>query len=237
MRKLDPGAALVLFSGGQDSSIALASALSRYARVETLVFDYAQRHAVELATRREVLMAIGAGFPEWAAHLGPDHPIDLKALGAISDTALTRSSEITTGDHGLPTTFVPGRNLIFLTLAAAVAYARGIGVLVGGMCETDFSGYPDCRRETLDAQMSAIRLGLDCDMLFEAPLMAMSKGESWRFAEEIGGRALVDLIVEHSHSCYLGERGRRYDWGYGCGECPACDLRAKGWRDYAGARP
>ncbi len=237
MRKLDHHAALVLFSGGQDSSIALAWALARYARVETVVLDYAQRHAVELETRRDVLAALRAAYPQWRARLGPDHPIDLRSLGAISDTALTRATEITTGADGLPTTFVPGRNLIFLNLAAALGYARGIGVLVGGMCETDFSGYPDCRQGALDAQMSAIRLGMDCDMMLETPLMAMSKAQSWRFAEEIGGRALVDLIVEHSHSCYLGERALRHDWGYGCARCPACELRAQGWRDYEHRRP
>lgn len=226
MRKLDQSAALVLFSGGQDSSIALAWALSRHARVETVVFDYGQRHAIELQTRQALLAALAS------PKLGRDHFVDLRALGAVSDTALTRETAIATGDHGLPTTFVPGRNLIFLTMAAAVAYGSGLGVLVGGMCETDFSGYPDCRHETLEAQMNALRLGMDCDLALETPLMAMSKAESWRFAEKIGGRALVDLIVEHSHSCYLGERGARHDWGYGCGACPACELRAQGWRDY-----
>ncbi|MDZ7627089.1 MAG: 7-cyano-7-deazaguanine synthase QueC [Parvularculaceae bacterium] len=233
MRKLDPAAALVLFSGGQDSSIALAWALSRYARVETLVLDYGQRHAVELTTRLRMIEALRALRPDWSEKLGRDHPLDLKALGAISDTALTRQTAIATGTDGLPTTFVPGRNLIFLTMAGAIAYGRGIGLLVGGMCETDFSGYPDCRQATLDAQMTALRLGMDCDLALETPLMALSKAESWRFAETIGGVALVDLIVEHSHSCYLGERRARHDWGYGCGACPACHLRAGGWRDYA----
>lgn len=232
MRKLDPAAALVLFSGGQDSSIALAWALSRYARVETIVLDYGQRHAVELTTRLRLLAAMRAMRPDWSEKLGRDHPLDLQALGAISETALTRQTAIATGTDGLPTTFVPGRNLIFLTMAAAVAYGRGIGALVGGMCETDFSGYPDCRQATLDAQMTALRLGLDCNLTLETPLMAMSKAESWRFAETIGGPPLVELIVEQSHSCYLGERGARHDWGYGCGACPACELRAKGWRDY-----
>ncbi|MFN3961083.1 MAG: 7-cyano-7-deazaguanine synthase QueC [Parvularculaceae bacterium] len=236
MKKLDPSAALVLFSGGQDSSIALAAALARFARVETLVLDYGQRHAVELKTRLELIRQLRAAYPDWAKKLGPDHQLDLRALGAVSETALTRATDIAVGDDGLPTTFVPGRNLIFLTLAAAVAYGGGLGVLVGGMCETDFSGYPDCRRETLDAQMLAIRLGMDCNLTLETPLMALSKGESWRLAEDIGGARLVDLIVEHSHSCYLGERGTRHDWGYGCGTCPACDLRAKGWRDYRSAR-
>jgi 7-cyano-7-deazaguanine synthase len=236
MRKLDSTAALVLFSGGQDSSIALAWALSRYARVETVVLDYGQRHAVELTTRLNVLSAMRALRPDWSGRLGADHQLDLRALGAISDTALTRDAEIATGTDGLPTTFVPGRNLIFLTMAAAVAYGRGAGVLVGGMCETDFSGYPDCRQETLDAQMTALRLGMNCDLMLETPLMALSKAESWSLAEAIGGERLVDLTVEHSHSCYLGERGVRHDWGYGCGVCPACDLRAKGWRDYAMGR-
>ena len=230
MRKLDHTAALVLFSGGQDSAIALASALSRYARVETVAFDYGQRHAIELETRRSLLAALAS------PKLGRDHTLDIRALGAVSETALTRAAAIATGEDGLPTTFVPGRNLIFLTMAAAVAYGHGIGVLVGGMCETDFSGYPDCRQETLDAQMRAIRAGMACDMRLETPLMAMTKAESWRFAERIGGRALVELIGERSHSCYLGERGARHDWGYGCAACPACELRAQGWRDYERAR-
>lgn len=236
MRKLDPTAALVLFSGGQDSSIALAWALSRYARVETLVLDYGQRHAVELTTRLNVLDAVRALRPDWRDRLGADHRLDLRALGAISNTALTGESEIETGTDGLPTTFVPGRNLVFLTMAAAVAYESGAGVLVGGMCETDFSGYPDCRQDALDAQMTALRLGMACDLTLETPLMALSKAQSWAFAAAIGGAGLVDLIVEHSHSCYLGDRGARQDWGYGCGGCPACDLRAKGWRDYVAGR-
>lgn len=236
MRNLDQTAALVLFSGGQDSSIALAAALSRYSRVETIAFDYGQRHAIELETRHGVLAAIRAANGVWRERLGRDHSMDLRALGAVSDTALTRHKEIATGADGLPTTFVPGRNLIFLTMAAAVAYGRGLGVLVGGMCETDFSGYPDCRESALNAQMAAIRAGMDCDLALETPLMAMSKSESWRFAEKTGGRALVELIVEHSHSCYLGERGARHDWGYGCGSCPACELRAQGWRAYERSR-
>lgn len=230
MRKLDQTAALVLYSGGQDSSIALAWALLRYARVETVAFDYGQRHAIELQTRRALLAALAS------PKLGRDHALDIRAFGAVSDTALTRQTEIATGDDGLPTTFVPGRNLIFLAMAAAIAYGRGFGVLVGGMCETDFSGYPDCRLETLDAQMTALRLGMDCDLILETPLMAMSKAQSWRFAENFGGRALVDRINEMSHSCYLGDRGARHAWGYGCGACPACELRAQGWRAYEHAR-
>jgi 7-cyano-7-deazaguanine synthase len=235
MRKLDRSAALVLFSGGQDSSIALAHALERYARVETIAFDYGQRHAIELETRLGMMAAIRAAKATWRDRLGRDHALDLRALGAVSDTALTRDKVIATGADGVPTTFVPGRNLIFLTMAAAVAYGRGLGVLVGGMCETDFSGYPDCRQDALDAQMSALRLGMDCDLTLETPLMAMSKAQSWRFAKSVGGDTLVDLVVEHSHSCYLGERGVRSDWGYGCGACPACVLRAQGWREYRGA--
>lgn len=236
MRKLDSTAALVLFSGGQDSSIALAWALSRYARVETVVLDYGQRHAVELTTRLNVLSAMRALRPDWSGRLGADHQLDLRALGAISDTALTRDAEIATGTDGLPTTFVPGRNLAFLVFAGALAYRRDAGVLVGGMCEADFSGYPDCRADALAAQAEALRLGMDADLRIEAPLMTLSKAQSWSLAEEIGGRALVDLIVEETHTCYLGARGRRHDWGYGCGACFACELRAKGWRDYAAAR-
>lgn len=219
----------MLFSGGQDSAIALAWALDRYAWVETIGFDYGQRHAVELAARATLRAELARVFPAWGARLGPDTLADLKGLGALSETALTREAEIAFGDDGLPTTFVPGRNLAFLVLAAALAYRRGAGVLVGGMCEADFSGYPDCRADALDAQTKALRLGMDADFVFEAPLMRLTKAESWQRAHALGGDALVDLVNEHSHTCYLGERGRRHDWGYGCGACPACVLRAKGW--------
>ncbi|MGD9799002.1 MAG: 7-cyano-7-deazaguanine synthase QueC [Parvularculaceae bacterium] len=232
MRDLDPNAALVLFSGGQDSSITLAWALDRFQRVETVGFDYGQRHAIELEARKEVRDGLRPLRPDWAARLGDDVMIDLKGLGDISETAMTRESEIFIAENGLPTTFVPGRNLVFLTMSAAHAYRRNIGVLIGGMCEADFSGYPDCRRATLDAQMAAINLGLDAAFTLETPLMDLTKAQSWALAEDVGGAALVDLIVERSHSCYLGDRSRRFDWGYGCGACPACELRAKGWRAF-----
>ena len=235
-RRLDPSSALALFSGGQDSSIALVWALQRYKRVETVAFDYGQRHAVELAARGAVRRELSAQFKKFAPRLGEDAVIDLRGLGAISETALTRDAPIVTGETGLPTTFVPGRNLIFLTMAAAYAYRRGLGVIVAGMCEADYSGYPDCRRAALDAQMNAIELGMDAKFSLETPLMHLSKAQSWFLAEELGGEELAALIVEHSHSCYLGDRTTRYDWGYGCGACPACELRAKGWSGYIEAK-
>lgn len=227
-----PTSALVLFSGGQDSTTCLASALKRFRHVETVGFDYGQRHSVELECRQNVLSAMCATFPQWADRLGEDHLIDLSVLGQISETALTRESEIEENESGLPNTFVPGRNLVFLTLAAALAWRRGITVLVGGMCETDYSGYPDCRRETIDAQQKAIALGMDRSMTVETPLMWLDKAETWQLAQDLGGTALVDLIVEETHTCYLGERKRRHDWGYGCGTCPACKLRADGYRKW-----
>ncbi len=230
------GAALVLFSGGQDSSVCLAWALARYARVETVGFDYGQRHAVELAARGHVRDEMAARFPEWAERLGPDHSIEMPALGRISETALTRDVAIEMQEGGLPNTFVPGRNLLFFTYAAALGYRRGLHRLVGGMCETDYSGYPDCRDATLQALAEAVRLGTEAGFVIETPLMQLSKAQTWALAQELGGRALVDIIVEHSHSCYLGERGQRHDWGYGCGRCPACDLRARGYAEWrAGA--
>lgn len=235
MQALDRNKAVILFSGGQDSSIALAWALNRYASVETIGFDYGQRHAVELGARNAVRREIAQHFSAWADKLGPDTLVDLSGLGRISETALTRDVEIGMAENGLPTTFVPGRNLAFLVCAGALAYRRGAGVLVAGMCEADYSGYPDCRRHSIDAQQDALRLGMDADLTVETPLMRVTKAESWTLAEQLGGRALVDLIVEHSHTCYLGLRGERRDWGYGCGECPACVLRAKGWAEYAEA--
>ncbi len=235
MRKLDHKQALVLFSGGQDSSIALVWALDRFETVETVGFDYGQRHVVELGARQAVKREICAAFPAWAAKLGSDHMISAHGLKDIGDTAMTAEQQITVGDDNLPTTFVPGRNLVFLTLAAGLAYRRGVGVLIGGMCETDFSGYPDCRETALSAQMDAIRLGMECDMRLETPLMNETKAASWRLAEEIGGEQAVALINEHSHSCYRGVRTTRHDWGYGCGDCPACALRAKGWAEYKSA--
>ena len=236
MRHLDSSSALVLFSGGQDSSICLAWALERFDRVETVAFDYGQRHEVELTARAAVRQEILRKMPSLAPRLGEDTVVDLCGLGDISETALTRAAEIEIGEHGLPTTFVPGRNLVFIVMAAALAYRRGLGVLVAGACETDYSGYPDCRRDALDAQMKAIELGMEAKFALETPLMRLSKAQSWTLAEEIGGEALVDLIVEHSHSCYRGDRTQRFDWGYGCGECPACELRAKGWKSYVAGK-
>lgn len=225
-------AALVLFSGGQDSATCVAWALERFERVETLGFDYGQRHAIELSIRPALLASIRALNPTWAQRLGEDHLLDLSVLGGISDTALTSDAAIAMQDNGLPNTFVPGRNLLFLTLAAALAYRRDIGVLVGGMCETDYSGYPDCRNDTLQALQSALRLGMNTDVTIATPLMWLDKAATWKLAEQLGGPALVDLIRSGTHTCYLGERGALHDWGYGCGSCPACELRANGYRAY-----
>jgi len=225
--------ALVLFSGGQDSTTCLAWALDRYAHVETVAFDYGQRHRIELDARLNVLREIRARFPQWAPRLGEDHLLDLKVLGQVGDTAMTSDRAIEMQENGLPNTFVPGRNLLFLTLAAALGYRRQLDVLVGGMCETDFSGYPDCRDDTIKALNVALNLGMARPFELHTPLMWLDKAQTWALAERLGGNGLVDLIVEHSHTCYLGERGARHDWGYGCGECPACSLRAKGWATYA----
>lgn len=221
--------ALVLFSGGQDSTTCLAWALARFAHVETVGFDYGQRHRVELVQRRIVRERIKEGFPLWRPRLGPDHELDIAVLGSISESALTQERAIALQSNGLPNTFVPGRNLVFLTLAAALAYRRSIRVLVGGMCETDFSGYPDCRDATIKAQQAALTLGLNEAVVIETPLMWSDKAQIWALAHGLGGTALVDLIVEHTHTCYLGRREQRHAWGYGCGVCPACELRAKGW--------
>ncbi|VCU68453.1 7-cyano-7-deazaguanine synthase [Pigmentiphaga humi] len=226
---MDARKALVLFSGGQDSTTCLAWALDRYAAVETVGFDYGQRHRVELDARLNVLFEVCTRFPQWAQRLGEDHTIDLAVLGAISDTALTRESEIRFSDAGLPNTFVPGRNLVFLTMAAALAYRRGLDVIVGGMCETDFSGYPDCRDDTVKALQVAVSLGMGRRFTFETPLMWLDKAQTWQMAQDLGGDDLVDVVAEHSHTCYLGDRSKRFDWGYGCGACPACELRAAGY--------
>jgi len=225
--------ALVLFSGGQDSTACLAWALARYDRVETLGFDYGQRHAVELEARQAVRARIASEFPDWAPRLGPDHTLDIRSFGAIGETAMTGERAIEITDRGLPSTFVPGRNLVFLTFAAALAYRRGVADIVGGMCETDYSGYPDCRDETIRALNAALNLGMAKPFQLHTPLMWLDKAATWKLAHDLGGEGLVDLIREHSHTCYLGERGARHAWGYGCGECPACSLRAKGWREYA----
>ena len=225
--------ALVLFSGGQDSTTCLAQALTRYQRVETIAFDYRQRHSVELDARLVVLQQLREQFPEWAHKLGEDHLLDLGVLGQVSETSLTRDTAFKMESSGLPNTFVPGRNLLFLTLAAALAYRRGLEVLVTGVCETDFSGYPDCRDDTMKAMQLALSLGMDKRFLIETPLMWIDKADTWRLAVSLGGKKLVDLIVEHTHTCYLGDREHRHAWGYGCGACPACDLRARGYAGFS----
>lgn len=222
-------AALVLFSGGQDSSVCLAWALERYEHVETVGFSYGQRHSAELGQRETLREGLNRIKTPWAERLGPDHMLDLPELGRLSDTALTRDAEIEMTAAGLPSTFVPGRNLLFFTYAAALAYRRGMRTLVGGMCETDYSGYPDCRNETIEELAKAISLGMDAAFTIETPLMWIDKAATWALAEELGGTPLVELIIEDSHTCYLGIRSRRHAWGYGCGHCPACQLRAKGW--------
>ena len=225
--------ALVLFSGGQDSTTCLAWALARFARVETIGFDYGQRHRIELEARLRVLAAIRSGFPEWADRLGEDHLFSLDVLKQIGGSALTDSIQIEMGKNGLPTSFVPGRNVLFLTTAAALAYRRDINDLVGGMCETDFSGYPDCREKTVQATAVALTLALDRPVTVHTPLMWIDKAETWALADELGGQKLVDLIREETVTCYEGDHTHRHDWGYGCGACPACDLRAKGYAKYS----
>ncbi len=221
--------ALVLFSGGQDSTTCLAWSLARYELVETIGFDYGQRHRIELEARQRVLARVRAEFPSWRALLGEDHVIDLRVLGEISESALTRDVGIELAKSGLPNTFVPGRNILFFAVAAALAYRRGLQVLAGGMCETDYSGYPDCRDDTLKALQVALGLGLDRRLCIETPLMWIDKAQTWQMARELGGQPLVDLIVAETHTCYLGERGARHAWGYGCGSCPACELRSRGY--------
>jgi 7-cyano-7-deazaguanine synthase len=229
--------ALVLFSGGQDSATCLAWALARFGRIETVGFDYGQRHRVELDVRPVVLESMRSRFPDWAGRLGDDHMLDLGVLGQVSDTALTRDVEIAMQDNGLPNTFVPGRNLVFVTFAAALAYRRGLRHLVVGVCETDYSGYPDCRDDTMKAMQLALNLGMESRFVLHTPLMWIDKAETWRLAESLGGAALVDLIRDETHSCYRGDRSQRRDWGRGCGECPACALRAEGWRRFRGQAP
>jgi len=224
--------ALVLFSGGQDSTTCLAWALDKFSHVETVAFNYNQRHVVELECRKVVIHNIRTQFPEWADKLGEDHLLDIPVLGSISDTALTQDREIEFSKSGLPTTFVPGRNLLFLTLASAIAYRRGIEVLVGGMCETDFSGYPDCRDETIKSQEKTLSLGLDYPLIIETPLMWIDKAETWKIAHDIGGNRLINIIKNDTHTCYLGDRSVSHDWGFGCGTCPACELRKLGWNKF-----
>jgi 7-cyano-7-deazaguanine synthase len=232
MRWMIEAGALVLFSGGQDSTTCLAWALERFAAVETIGFDYGQRHRIELDCRGAILSRLRREFAPWAAKLGADHVLDLGILGDISDTALTRDSEIAFAEGGLPNTFVPGRNLLFFTLAAAVGYRRGLRHLVGGMCETDYSGYPDCRDDALKALQAAISLGMDRRFAIHTPLMWRDKAATWAFAEALGGAGFVELICSETHTCYLGERSQQHDWGYGCGACPACELREAGYRRF-----
>src|SRR5882757_741234 len=229
---LDPSSALILFSGGQDSTTCLAWALSRYERVETIGFSYGQRHAVEMEVREPVRHAIAALSDDWRLKLGPDRVVPLDVLGAVSTSALTADLPFGTRPDGLPSTFVPGRNLVFLTFAAIVAYQRGLKCVVAGVCETDFSGYPDCRDDTVKALQVAINLGMDARLVLETPLMWIDKAETWRLAGSLGGQALIDLIIDETHTCYLGDRSHRHDWGVGCGECDACRLRANGWTRY-----
>ncbi|MDY0884775.1 7-cyano-7-deazaguanine synthase QueC [Dongia soli] len=229
--------AIVLFSGGQDSTTCLAWALERFDQVETLGFDYRQRHAIELEQRNVVIAQMRALSPAWSVRLGEDHLLDLGVLSQVSDTALTRDVEIIANAQGLPNTFVPGRNLLFLTFAAALAWRRGVKHIVGGMCETDFSGYPDCRDDTIKALQATLNLGMDQRFVLHTPLMWLDKAATWQLSAEIGGGAFVDLIREHSHTCYHGDRTQRHGWGYGCGTCPACELRARGWEQWRLAVP
>jgi 7-cyano-7-deazaguanine synthase len=252
--------ALVLFSGGQDSTACLAYALAKFAHVETVGFDYGQRHSIELTQRITVLAELRKTFPQWAAKLGDDHLLDLAVLGSVSETSLTRDMAFKMEQSGLPNTFVPGRNLLFLTLAAALAYRRDLQVIVTGVCETDFSGYPDCRDDTMKAMQLALSLGMDKRFLIDTPLMWIDKAATWRMTYDLGaaagaasfatsfaasgitsgttsgtpngGQQLIDLVVEHTHTCYLGDRTHRHAWGYGCGECPACVLRKRGWEQF-----
>lgn len=224
--------ALVLFSGGQDSTTCLAWALQRYDKVETIGFDYGQRHAVELLCRADILAAFRSQFPAWTKRLGEDHMLDMRLLSAIGDTAMTSNRAIQMEKNGLPNTFVPGRNLLFFTYAAAVAYRRELKVLVGGMCETDYSGYPDCRDNTLKALQVALSLGMEHPLVIETPLMWLNKQQTWKLAEHLGGKELLDIVRDNSHTCYLGERTTRHDWGYGCASCPACDLRRNGYNRF-----
>ena len=235
--QLSSATALVLFSGGQDSATCLAWALKRFARVEMLGFDYGQRHAIELACREHLLDGIKSLRPDWAGKLGENHTLGIATLAAISDTALTRDVAIAMREDGLPNTFVPGRNLLFLTFAAALAYRRGIRHIIGGMCETDYSGYPDCRDETIKALQTTLNLGMNQTFELHMPLMWLDKAATWTLAADLGGTAMVDLILEQTHSCYLGDRTHRHAWGYGCGSCPACDLRRKGWEAYTAGQP
>ena len=227
--------ALLLFSGGQDSTTCLAWALESFDWVETVGFDYGQRHSAELDARSTILTQLDQQFAQWRLRRGDDHILDARVLGQISDTALTRESEITYRENGLPSTYVPGRNLLFFTLAAALAERRGTRNLIAGVCETDYSGYPDCRDDTIKSLQVTLNLGMAQRFVLHTPLMWLDKAGTWDLARQLGGPELIDLIAEHSHTCYYGLRDQRYPWGYGCGECPACRLRAEGWLRYMDA--
>ena len=232
MINLNPQTALVLFSGGQDSCTALIWALSHYATVHTVGFHYGQRHNVEMDVRQVFLTKLRADYPDLSRGLGEDNVINLQGLSEIGETAMTSEIEIVMDENGLPNTFVPGRNLAFFVMAGALAYRLNAGVMVGGMCETDYSGYPDCRRDTLETLNSAINLGMESNLTIETPLMDISKGDSWRLLEKLGGTDMVAFVNKGSHTCYKGVRETFHEWGYGCGDCPACELRERGWRDY-----
>ncbi len=225
--------AIVLFSGGQDSTTCLAWALDRFAAVETVGFDYGQRHGAELEARPRIRRAFRSLFPAWQEKLGDDHLLNLDLLKAIGGSALTEAMKIQMGANGFPNTFVPGRNILFLSAAAALAYRRGARHLVGGMCETDYSGYPDCRDETIKALGHTLDLAMDTHFNLHTPLMRLDKAATWALADRLGGKALLDLIVEETVTCYEGDRTHRHDWGYGCGQCPACELRARGYENFA----
>jgi 7-cyano-7-deazaguanine synthase len=229
--------ALVLFSGGQDSTVSLAWALTRFPRVETVGFEYGQRHGIEMTVRPRIRERLMAFDPKWKTRLGEDHVVNIDSLGAISETSLTRNVQIEMTTSGLPSTFVPGRNLIFFAFAGAVAYRRGLRHMVAGMCETDYSGYPDCRDDTIKAMQLALGLGMDRRFVIHTPLMWIDKAATFELAERIGGKPLAEIVIEETHSCYMGDRAHKHEWGYGCGECPACQLRASGYEKYkAGAR-
>lgn len=224
--------ALVLFSGGQDSATCLAYALTKFEHVETLGVDYGQRHRIELEVRESFRAALAKAFPDWGRRLGPDHQLNLSFLSEIGATAMTDEIEIISDENGLPNTFVPGRNLAFLTAAGALAFRRDIGVIIGGMCETDYSGYPDCRADTIKAQEQTLCAGIDVDLTIETPLMYVDKAATWQMAADLGGETLIELMKDHTHTCYLGDRSQRHDWGYGCGTCPACALRSAGYERF-----